>query len=434
MFPDGEIIYAPLGAYVLDPINQDKIKIPAQSRYCFNEAYSQDRIFAYDEFTPNCLTIYSSHQCNLDCKYCYIPLKDSYPDELIKLEFVEEGAKIVAKNCKNRKTPFILGFHGGNEPLLNPEFLDNCISICEKETAKYGVRLLPFCTTNGMVPSAIAKWAAKRFYGITVSWDGPQDIHNHYRKDRNNSDTFDRVLQSVKILIGHQGSLQQLLIRCTITQNSVDRMEEIIRFFSQYDVKTIEFFPVFQNKFKLLDRSILPDSESFVYNFLRASKTARSLGIQQLFSGSRILDFHNRFCMILQDNLTLTPDGYLTNCFHHTLLDHKGIFPFFYGTFKPLEGEIAFNETVFQSIANSYRDELNVCKSCFNQFHCSHGCPHLCPFEEDYNVAIQPECKKEKWIALATLLELSNCLPDFSNFSEFSEFFDNICITSLDNN
>lgn len=432
MFPDGEIIYSPLEGQILNTSTRDKIRIDSQSRFGYNAAYMEDRTFRYPEFKPNCLTIYSSHQCNLNCGYCYIPLKDTYPNELIKLEFVEEGAKTVAGNCRIRKTPFILGFHGGNEPLLNPEFLNSCISICERESASNGVELLPFCTTNGMVSEEVIQWAAKRFYGITVSWDGPPDIHNHYRRDKNNSDTYEQVLKSVKILMGQQSSREQVLIRCTITSNSVDRMEEITRFFSRYGIKTIEFFPVFQNKLNLLEGSVIPDAEAFVFSFLRAKKAARSLGVQVLYSGSRIFDFHNRFCGILQDNLTLTPDGCLTNCYHHTLLDHQEMFPFFYGNFNQSEGVIAFNEEVFQRISDSYRKELYACRNCFNQFHCSHACPQLCPFEEGYQVTLQPACKKEVWISLAALLELSNCLPSFHDKAECSEFFKHISITSLD--
>jgi hypothetical protein len=169
-----------------------------------------------------------------------------------------------------------------------------------------------------------------------------------------------------------------------------------------------------------------PDPEKFVYHFLRARSYGEANGMRVSFSGARINDIHNRYCMILQDNLTATPDGYLTNCFYHTQNCNHEDSQFLYGRYSTSSKNLEVDHVRLDMILKEYGPGLSVCSDCFNQFHCSMGCPEICPFKDQYHEDLQPDCIKEKWLGVAGLLEKAGLLGEFTTESAFLEYFHNL--------
>jgi uncharacterized protein len=425
-FPGGEIIYMPLDGKIIDPVNQQSISLPEKRTFSLLPGKGVNVKPSSRDFAPVCLTIYASHQCNLDCTYCYIPQKGKYPEDFIDPEMVASGAEIVAEHCTKRSLPFVVGFHGGNEPLLHPERIGNYLDICEAVAKKKNLDFLPFCTTNGVIPEETANWAAGQFFGITLSWDGPPDFHDVHRKDKYGGRTGEIVENTARIFSQSVNGPDIFQIRCTITSSSVEQMLEITRYFKTAGVKNVEFYPVFQNRDQAIPSGMMPDPEKFVYHFLRSRSYGESHGIHVSFSGTRINDIHNRYCMILQDNLTVTPDGYLTNCFYHTQNYDLQDSQFFFGIYNPESRRLEFDHKKLGMVLEKYESGLSVCSHCFNQFHCSMGCPDRCPFHDQYHKDLQPDCIKEKWLGVAGLLETAGLLGEFTSESAFLEYFHNV--------
>ncbi|MBN2215677.1 MAG: hypothetical protein JW723_15720 [Bacteroidales bacterium] len=431
-FPGGNLIYQPLEGLIIDTVKNRSFLIRNKRTFSIIQSKPEREEKSVSDFKPVCLTIYASHQCNMNCTYCYIAGKDAYPDEFIDPVVVKSAAGIVAKNCKDRELPFVVGFHGGNEPLLHPEKLEDYLSICESVADKYKLKLISSCTTNGVISEDTAQWAVKRFSRIALSWDGPPAFHDIYRKDCSNNPTCNKVEKTARIFSDMKKETGGFIIRCTITSLSVDKMPELTGYFYQAGVKIVEFYPVFMNRGQTFSDELIPEQYTFVYHFLKARRYGLARGMKVLFAGSRLHDFHNRYCMILQDNLTVTPDGYLTNCYHHTQNYSNRDNLYFYGRFDESTRVMEFNLPKWNSILKKYETELSVCVNCFNQFHCSHGCPDICPFEDNYNIDIQPDCIKEKWLGLAAVLERTGYLRDFENKEDFFDFFQNISSRRLD--
>lgn len=421
-FPGGKLVYYPREGKMIDLLRNKTFRLPEKRHFSFLPFNNHEP----GDFKPICLTIYDSHRCNLNCTYCYIPEKTSFPDIFIDPEAVEAGARLVATNCKNRNLPFVVGFHGGNEPLLNPDKLDTYLSVCEKVARENKLEFLPFCTTNGTVPESTIRWAAGRFFGISLSWDGPPDIHNAFRTHVTGSNTSHKVVRAAKIFLNSLNGPQLFRVRCTISSYSVECMKQITRYFHEHKIKIVEFYPVFMDRHKTIDTEMIPDAAKFVYHFLKARVFGESVGMQVLFSGSRINDFHNRYCMTLQDNLTITPDGHLTNCYHCTQNFNKKDSPFIYGAFNQEMKEMVIDNNKLGEISQKYHIELNECTDCFNQFHCAHGCPDICPFSEDYQVNRLPDCNREKWLGLAGILEAAGYKLTFGSETVCTDFFRNI--------
>jgi len=423
-FPGGELIYHPLEGRINDLTRGRTVDLPNRRDFSLLNRMQVGRTVGSSDFKPICLTLYSSNQCNLACTYCYIPNKENQPTEFLDPAFIESGARMVAENCKERNKPFILGFHGGNEPLLQPERIKESLDICQSVARSFGVDILPFCTSNGVVPESTARWAAGAFHGLTLSWDGPSIIHNTYRKDRAGQDTDYQVKRSAAIFSDPKEGLPLFLVRCTITSASVNHMEELTPYFHLQGISAIEYHPVFQNRLHPIEEGIIPDPHTFIFNFLKARDYGRKKGIQLMFSGSRIMDHHGRYCMVMQDNLTITPDGFLTNCFQRTENHHPDHDRFMFGSYDPERNTLFCDQEKLSDIILKSRTELYACLDCFNQFHCSSACPDLCPFEESFQPSEEPDCLKEKWLGLAGILELAGYFITFSDKAECIDFFE----------
>ena len=135
-FPGGEILYQPLEGIILDLKKKQTLFLSQRREFSVLSKVLKKELVQGSDFNPVCLTVYPSHHCNLNCTYCYIPNKETYPDEFIDPAVVESGARIVAENCKRRNLPFVVGFHGGNEPLLHPEKLEEYLTIIKSEAVR----------------------------------------------------------------------------------------------------------------------------------------------------------------------------------------------------------------------------------------------------------------------------------------------------------
>lgn len=418
------MLYFPLEGRITDRTRGRTVDLPNRRNFSLINRNQVDKKVESSDFKPICLTLYTSNQCNLACTYCYVPHKKNLPSEFLDPAFIESGARIVAENCKKRNKPFVLGFHGGNEPLLQPGRIKESLDLCQSVASSFGVDFLPFCTSNGVVPEETALWAAGAFHGLTLSWDGPSTIHNTYRKDSAGQDTEYQVKKSAGIFSDPKNGPPLFLVRCTITSASVDQMEALTQYFHLQGIGAIEYHPVFQNRLHPIEEGIIPDPQSFVLNFLKAKEYGRKKGIKVMFSGSRMMDHHGRYCMVIQDNLTLTPDGFLTNCFQRTENHHPDHDRFMFGSYDRGAESILCDREKLSDIISKSRAELSACADCFNQFHCSKACPDLCPFEDGFQASEEPDCLKEKWLGLAGILELAGYFITFSDKVECMDFFE----------
>ena len=179
--------------------------------------------------------------------------------------------------------PFVAGFHGGNEPLLYPGELERYLEICRNVARKYDLEFQSYCTTNGVIPESTARWAAANFYGITLSWDGPPEIHDAYRRDKYHKITSKRVERTARIFTEMKGVSGNFKIRCTVTSLSAGKLEEIVRYFKTAGTGIVEFYPLFQNKDRTLPRELIPDPALFVWSFLKARVYGSLNGIRTFF-------------------------------------------------------------------------------------------------------------------------------------------------------
>lgn len=429
----GNVIYDPVTGNVTNLTNHQCRNICGDLQSSSTRAIRNKEYSAID-FKPNCLTIYNSNKCNMSCSYCYANKTQESREIEIDSLAVKAAAKWVASNCIETGKPFVLGFHGGNEPLLNPELINSCISICKQITQRAGLELSTCCTTNGVVSENIAKWASQTFNFIRLSWDGPPEVHDRFRKTKNGSDTCNIIQENCKLLGNNHVKEANLSVRTTITRYSVKSLPDIVQYLNEYNIKNIDIYPVF-NTTGFGNREYMNvNPNEFVKYYLLAKLWADKNNIKLTYPGSRSDNIHYRHCPIFQNNLTLTPDGYLTACFDccHNL--DKSNNQFMYGYYDIASKSLSIEWDKLDNLFETLSIEFEDCKECENNYHCARSCPTVCPVRGFNNSSINSDCTISRRINLAMIFIAAGYDLYYNLLKDSDEFFSSIEVFNCKSN
>lgn len=139
-----------------------------------------------------------TERCNLRCKYCIYSGKYKNKRTHSKRDISFETAKkAINFFFNNSKDEVYISFYGG-EPLLNFSLIKQVIEYVEERTIK---RVNWNITTNGtLLTPNICKYIYEKKIILTVSLDGPKEIHDRYRVTIEGNKTFKKIMDNLKYL------------------------------------------------------------------------------------------------------------------------------------------------------------------------------------------------------------------------------------------
>jgi len=92
-------------------------------------------------------------------------------------------------------------FQGGEPTLVGLDFFEDLSGYVSRHPNPKRVRVHYSIQTNGYdLNEDWAKWFAEHNVLVGISLDGPKEIHDRYRLDRNGNGTFRRVTDSIRLL------------------------------------------------------------------------------------------------------------------------------------------------------------------------------------------------------------------------------------------
>ena len=177
-------------------------------------------------------TIWTTNQCNLQCKYCYEgkEKRKTFMDEMV----AEASIKwILSWMNENGENETLIRFHGG-EPTLNMPVIRYIIT----ELGKYSEYEFNYeLTTNGYyLTEEDISFLTHHMSSLSVSMDGNQINNDQYRVTENGRGTFERVFDNA---IKMNKLSRNVSIRMTIKPCQVKNMLENIMFFVRAGFKSI---------------------------------------------------------------------------------------------------------------------------------------------------------------------------------------------------
>ncbi len=147
------------------------------------------------------LQLEATERCNLRCDYCvYNPRvydKRNHGNRDMTIPVAYKSIDYLAEHSKAIESVSV-GFYGG-EPLLRFPFIKSCVNYAKQRI--YGKKVRFSFTTNAtLITSEMAKYFFENNFSIAVSLDGPEDIHDEYRKDVKGEGSFNRTVKGLKKL------------------------------------------------------------------------------------------------------------------------------------------------------------------------------------------------------------------------------------------
>lgn len=182
--------------------------------------------------------------CNLDCSYCYYLDKSEIYGGREPIMSDEMLETVVREYIKANDVPQVtFNWHGGEPLVLGLDFYKKAIAL-EKEYAD-GKKILNTLQTNGtLITREWAEFFKENDFLIGISLDGPQDVHDKFRRDKGGAPTFERVIHGLEIL---QREGVEFNTMSTVNHASEGRGREVYLFLKSLGSHYMQFMPVVEH-------------------------------------------------------------------------------------------------------------------------------------------------------------------------------------------
>ncbi len=182
--------------------------------------------------------------CNLNCAYCFYLEK--------KALFGQGGHyrmsdKILAAFIRNyvesQPTPVVeFVWHGGEPTLAGLDFFKKVIR--EQKPYKAEKTIRNSLQTNGtLLTDDWCIFLKKNNFMVGISLDGPEQIHDTYRRDRKGKGTFADVMRGLNMLQKH--GVEFNVLAC-VAKDTAKRPLDVYHFLKAEGVEFIQFTPVIE--------------------------------------------------------------------------------------------------------------------------------------------------------------------------------------------
>ena len=139
-----------------------------------------------------------TNKCNMNCTYCIYHNKFNQEENInhsMSFETAQKAIDQLLALSDNTDTVHI-GFYGG-ESLIEIDFIRKCVDYSLAHSN--GIPVTYGLTTNGLLlkDEEIRRFFEEYDFSIVVSLDGPREINDRYRVDKQDHGVYDRVIKNL---------------------------------------------------------------------------------------------------------------------------------------------------------------------------------------------------------------------------------------------
>jgi uncharacterized protein len=147
------------------------------------------------------LVIQPTPFCNIDCRYCYLPDRNSkavVSSETLSKLFSQVFASGWTGDCLS------VVWHAGEPMVLPIEFYREAFCMIDRLKPAELEVAHSFQTNGTLIDEAWCAFFTDRRVGVGVSIDGPKQFHDRHRLTRSGRGTFDRTIAGIRLLRRHE--------------------------------------------------------------------------------------------------------------------------------------------------------------------------------------------------------------------------------------
>ena len=318
---------------------------------------------------PLFLGIIPTRDCNANCRYCdFVAPKPNNPVMNLSLARDAINDYLLLRKASG-ETRAEVHFFGG-EPFYAEDVVIFSVDYATLRAEELGLQVRFEVTTNGVYRPSLSKWIAEHIDSVVLSLDGPRDIQDTQRPTRNGKSGFNLVFNTAKQI--SQGDAE-LILRACITQQTVNRMEEIAQWFrDEFCPSSVCFETMTPSDQSVKAKLEPPDPWEFAENFYRASQYLADYGIEAKYAAAEIGACRVSFCPLGKDALIISPDGAIDACYLlRERWEKKGL-DLRLGQMD--NGKINIYPDVITHVRSLNVDRRPLCANCFCRYHCAGGC------------------------------------------------------------
>lgn len=320
-----------------------------------------------ENYEPINLTLSLTSDCNLRCKYCY-----AYAGDIKKnLSWGKIEAAIhlsIEASKKLKKKTFKTVFHGGGEPTLRWKEIQKATELIKK--LWLGEKYFSIVTNATLITDEKAKWLKENNFRISVSLDGPKDVHDQQRVKRDGTGSFDECILGVSHLYSHQVNFG---IRATITKNNIGRIKELLLIAKAFECG-LKIEPLTITGRASEEMSAI-SYEDYYMAFNDAKVFAEKLDVS--FGSTYSLKLYTRasFCAGNGNLFCILPGGLISTCTRTTRIEDELSDDFIIGHING-KNELVYNAQKVHTLKSMTITSFDQCRECFAKWYCVGGCLH----------------------------------------------------------
>lgn len=189
--------------------------------------------------------------CNLACNYCYYLEKSNLYKHQPKRQMSEELLERFVKDYIGAQTmnEVVFTWHGG-EPTLRPlSFYQKAVELQKKYA---GGRIIHnSLQTNGtLLTDEWCRFLKENNWLVGISIDGPEELHDRYRRDSQGKPSWKRVMEGIRLL-QHYGVEWNAM--AVVNRYNADHPQAFYRFFKSIGCQYIQFTPIVERNVQHAD-------------------------------------------------------------------------------------------------------------------------------------------------------------------------------------
>jgi uncharacterized protein len=184
--------------------------------------------------------------CNIACEYCfYLDKEKLYPHEsragFRMADAVLERYIVQYIEAQPDGQEVNFSWQGGEPTLLGVDFFRRAV-VLQKRHARSGQPVSNALQTNGMLLDD--EWCAflrEEGFLVGISIDGPEHLHDRYRRDHQGRGTFARVMAGLEALQRNNVEWNALTV---VQRENGEHGAEVYRFLKGIGARFLQFIPV----------------------------------------------------------------------------------------------------------------------------------------------------------------------------------------------
>lgn len=308
--------------------------------------------------------------CNLNCAYCYFIDKETgrISDSLLE-QFVRE----YIQSQPTENVLFI--WHGGEPMLMGLDFYRRVLHLQQQHAC--GRNIDNVLQTNGtLINDEWASFFHDNMFLVGVSIDGPEYLHDAYRKDNVGRGTWRQVMRGIEILQRHQVQWNAMAV---VNHINADHPLAFYNFFKSIDCRYIQFTPIVERTKdgNMTEETVTPRQWGHFLNTIFDEWRKNDIGRYFVEVFDAILanwcGVEPGICSFAKTcglGMAMQPNGDVYSCDHFVFPEYK------MGNIREKSlVEMAFSERQKHFAREKYTRLSNDCKQCDFLFACRGGCP-----------------------------------------------------------